>query len=172
MNFLAAFPQQTASLGDPISTQLCLHSRLSPLFLESTCKTKEKKLWQYPAIFSSRLANNAYLLNYFKDAHNVVLFSVFIVLNLCRWKKKKKKTQRTDKFDPMRDKNDLKERLGQRWDKTLHSKSLILKFLSRQSEFTKMHIIQNFSEQKTSPGYTRQDYNKLFFDTCTIKAER
>ena len=35
-------------------------------------KKKEKKLWQYPAIFSSRLANNAYLLNYFKDAHNVV----------------------------------------------------------------------------------------------------
>ena len=72
----------------------------------------------------------------------------------------------------MRDKNDLKERLGQKRDKTTHSKSLILKFLSRQSEFTKMHIIQNFSEQKTSPGYTRQDYNKLFFDTCMIKAER
>ena len=103
-------------------------------------KKKEKKLWKYPAIFSSRLANNAYLLNYFKDAHNVVLFSVFIVLNLCRWKKNKK-TQRTDKFDPMRDKNDLKERLGQRWDKTTHSKSLILKILSRQSEFTKMHVI-------------------------------
>ena len=72
MNSLAAFAQQTASPGDPISTQLCLHSRLSPLFLESTCKKKEKKLWQYPAIFSSRLANNAYLLNYLKDAHNVV----------------------------------------------------------------------------------------------------
>ena len=58
---------------------------------------------------------------------------------------KKKKPQRTDKFDPMRDKmrdkNDLKERLGQRWDKTTHSKSLILKILSRQSEFTKMHVI-------------------------------
>ena len=54
---------------------------------------------------------------------------------------KKKKTQCTDKFDPMRDKNDLKERLGQRRDKTTHSKSLILKILSRQSEFTKMHII-------------------------------
>ena len=54
---------------------------------------------------------------------------------------KKKKTQCTDKFDPMRDKNDLKERLGQRWDKTTPSKSLILKILSRQSEFTKMHII-------------------------------
>ena len=28
--------------GDPISTQLCLHSCLSPLFLESTCKKREK----------------------------------------------------------------------------------------------------------------------------------
>ena len=42
--------------------------------------------------------------------------------------KKKKKTQHTDKFDPMRDKNDLKERLGQKRDKTTHSESLILKF--------------------------------------------
>ena len=32
VNFLAAFARQTASLGDSISTQLCLHSRLSPLF--------------------------------------------------------------------------------------------------------------------------------------------
>ena len=35
VNFQAAFARQTASLGDSISTQLCLHSRLSPLFLES-----------------------------------------------------------------------------------------------------------------------------------------
>ena len=149
MNSLAAFAQQTASPGDPISTQLCLHSRLSPLFLESTCKKKRKKLWQYPAIFSSHLANNAYLLNYFKDAHNVVqaflslrAFKPFKFCFYCtKFMQMKKKTQRTDKFDPMRDKNDLKERLGQRWDKTTHSKSLILKILSRQSEFTKMHII-------------------------------
>ena len=137
-------------------------------------------MWQYPAIFSSRLANNAYLLNYFKDAHNVVqaflslrAFKPFKFCFYCtKFMQMKKKKQRTDKFDPMRDKNDLKERLGQRRDKTTHSKSLILKILSRQSEFTKMHIIQNFSEQKTSPGYTWQDYSKLFFDTCTIKAER
>ena len=32
VNFLAAFARQTASLGDSISTQLCLHSRLSPLY--------------------------------------------------------------------------------------------------------------------------------------------
>ena len=32
VNFQAAFARQTASLGDSISTQLCLHSRLSPLF--------------------------------------------------------------------------------------------------------------------------------------------
>ena len=152
MNSLAAFAQQTASPGDPISTQLCLHSRLSPLFLESTCKKKRKKLWQYPAIFSSRLANNAYLLNYFKGAHNVVqaflslrAFKPFKFCFYCtkfmQMKKKNKKTICTDKFDPMRDKNDLKGRLGQRRDKTTHSKSLILKILSRQSEFTKMHII-------------------------------
>ena len=114
-------------------------------------KKKEKKLWQYPAIFSSRLANNAYLLNYFKDAHNVVQaflsLRAFKPFKFCFYctkfmqMKKKKKTQRTDKFDPMRDKNDLKERLGQWRDKTAHSKSLILKILSRQSEFTKMHII-------------------------------
>ena len=36
VNFQAAFARQTASLGDSISTQLCLHSRLSPLFLENT----------------------------------------------------------------------------------------------------------------------------------------
>ena len=35
-----------------------------------------------------------------------------------------------------------------------------------------MHTFQNFGDLKTSPGYTWQDYNKLFFDTCTIKAER
>ena len=57
-----------------------------------------------------------------------------------------KKAKRTDEFDPMRDKNDLKERfLGQNFTQ------------NRQSEFTKMNIIQNFSEQKTSPGYTWQD---------------
>ena len=32
---------------------------------------KKKKLWQCPAILSSRLANNAYVLSYFIDAHNV-----------------------------------------------------------------------------------------------------
>ena len=109
--------------GRSISTQLCLHSRLSPLFLESTCKKKkEKKLWQYPAIFSSRLAKNAYILNYFKDAHNVVqvLLSlrVFKPIKFCfyctKFMQMKKKAKRTDEFDPMRDKNDLKERfLGQ-----------------------------------------------------------
>ena len=41
------------------------------IFGEYRQKKKKKKLWQYPAIFSSRLANNAYILNYFKDAHNV-----------------------------------------------------------------------------------------------------
>ena len=115
-------------------------------------KKKRKKLWQYPAIFSSRLANNAYLLNYFKGAHNVVqaflslrAFKPFKFCFYCtkfmQMIKKKQKTICTDKFDPMRDKNDLKERLGQKRDKTTHSKSLILKFLSRQSEFTKMRII-------------------------------
>ena len=76
MNSLAAFAQQTALPGDPISTQLCLHSRLNPLFLESTRKKKKKR-------------------KKLKDAHNVaqVLLSLrafkpvkfcFIVLYLCR----------------------------------------------------------------------------------------
>ena len=72
--------------------------------------------------------------------HIMLFFFLFLLYKIYA-DEKKKKTQRTDKFDPMRDKNDLKERLGQRWDKTTHSKSLILKILSRQSEFTKMHII-------------------------------
>ena len=85
-------------------------------------KKKEKKLWQYPAIFSSRLAKNAYLLNYFKDAHNVVqdLLSlrVFKPIKFCfyctKFMQMGKKAKRTDEFDAMRDKNDLKERfLGQ-----------------------------------------------------------
>ena len=97
---------------------------------------KKKKLWQCPAILSSRLANNAYLLSYFKDADNVVQafsslraftpvkfrFSCTKIMHTNEidsapkliWKTfttKKKKSQRTDKFDPLRDKNKISNEL-------------------------------------------------------------
>ena len=105
---------------------------------------KEKKLSQCPAILSSRLANHAYILSFFKDSNNVVQafsslraftpvkfrFSCTKIMHTNEidsapkliWKTfttKKKKPQRTDKFDPLRDKNDLKKKDSR--DKTSHS---------------------------------------------------
>ena len=117
---------------------------------------KEKKLSQCPAVLSSRLANHAYILSFFKDSNNVVQafsspraftpvkfhFSCTKIMHTNEidsapkliWKTfttKKKKPQSTDKFDPLRDKNDLKKRFpGQNF--ALKS----LKLFIPQSEFS------------------------------------
>ena len=99
-------------------------------------RKKKKKLSQCPAILSSRLANHAYRLSFFKDSNNVVQafsslraftpvkfrFSCTKIMHTNEidsapkliWKTfttKKKKSQRTDKFDPLRDKNKISNEL-------------------------------------------------------------